>query len=112
MGVSLSDYRACIGCFNIIRLKFRGNLGFSINFITLQNFLIAFLSFCLLLSGDVEVNPGPERETTLSVCHWNLNSVSVDNFIKIKQLTAFLNIYKFDIVCCEPVFSLRLLPFS
>ncbi len=85
-------------------MKFRGNLGFSVSsFCSPQNLLI-IIFFCLLLSGDIEVNPGPERKTTLSVCHWNLNSVWVDDFTKIKQLTAFLNTYDFDIVCLGETF--------
>ena len=52
----------------------------------------------ILLSGDIESNPGPrEKENTLSVCHWNLNSVWVDNFSKIAQITAFLSVHNFDI---------------
>jgi len=38
----------------------------------------------------------------LSVCQWNLNSVWVDNFSKITQISAYLNVHKFDIFClCE-----------
>ena len=59
----------------------------------------------LILSGDVEVNPGPnKRKTTLSICHWNLNSVWPEDFIKIDQLSAFLNTHNFDIVCLGETF--------
>ena len=34
---------------------------------SLKHFLIAFL---ILLSGDVESNPGPNNKQTLSVFHW------------------------------------------
>eukprot|EP00111_Clytia_hemisphaerica_P014412 TCONS_00042437-protein len=108
MGVSLRQYRACIGCFNNLRLKYHGKLSYSSGLCTLQNLLFIFIFLCFILSGDVEVNPGLEKETTLSICHWNLNSVwvedSVGDFIKIKQLSAFLNIYKFDIVCLGETF--------
>ena len=63
------------------------------------------LAIYILLAGDVELNPGPgRRETTLSVCHWNLNSVWVDDFVKINQLSAFLNTYTFDILCLGETF--------
>ena len=38
-------------------------------------------SFLILLSADVELNPGPKRASTrnISICHWNLNSISAHN---------------------------------
>ena len=36
-------------------------------------------------SGDIEQNPGPKSDScqSFSICHWNLNSISAHNFIKI-----------------------------
>ena len=36
------------------------------------------------LSCDIEENPGPQSKpcSSLSVCHWNLNSIPARNFIK------------------------------
>ena len=36
-------------------------------------------------SGDIEQNPGPKSNScqSFSICHWNLNSISAHNFIKI-----------------------------
>ena len=105
MGVSLERYRACIECFNIFHfspssLKSNSGLYFS-GLICIS----AFILFCLILSGDIEINPGPvKHETTLSVCHWNLNSVWVDKFSKISNLSAFLHLNKFDIVCLGETF--------
>ena len=45
-----------------------------------------------------------ERDNTLSICHWNLNSVWVDDFSKIAQIFAFLNVHKFDIFCLSETF--------
>ena len=68
MGVSLEQYRVCIGCFNISFCMSRVSLISRCVFSKLRNFLLLFLIFCLVLSGDVEVNPGPnKRETTLSL---------------------------------------------
>ena len=35
-----------------------------------------------LLSADVELNPEPKRLSTsiISICHWNLNSISAHNY--------------------------------
>ena len=57
---------------------------------------------CLLrLSGDTELNPGPKPNSCqgFSICHWNLNSITSHNFIKVSLLTAYNNIHKFDIIC-------------
>ena len=60
------------------------------------------LIFCnlLFLCGDVELNPGPNQNTTkkLAICHWNLNSIAVDNFAKLVLLKAHNLIHKFDII--------------
>ena len=53
------------------------------------------------MSGDIETNPGPISSImqSLSICHWNLNSISTDNIIKIMLLQAYLTTHSFDIVC-------------
>ena len=101
MGVSLEQYRVCIGSFNFTWCVYSGK-GFEPLFSPFLNLfcLFAFVLICLLLSGDIEINPGPsEREKALSVCHWNLNSVWVDDFSKIDQISAFLESHQFDIFC-------------
>ena len=85
MGVSLEQYRVCIGRFNLVH--YVSNTGKSFepfpHFSGMVN-LFAFVLICLLLAGDIEINPGPSgKEGNLSVCHWNLNSVWVDDFSKI-----------------------------
>ena len=40
-------------------------------------FLISFLSFLLIFSNDVDLNPGPKKDSSkcnFSIAHWNLNS--------------------------------------
>ena len=41
-------------------------------------------SLLILLSADIKLNPGPKRASTsnISICHWNLNSISAHNFTK------------------------------
>ena len=51
-------------------------------------FLITFLSFLLILSNDVELNPGPKNDNSkrnFSIAHWNLNSIAAQNFVKLSQ---------------------------
>ena len=58
-------------------------------------------SLLILLSADVELNPGPKRVSTrnISICHWNLNSISAHNYVKLFLLKAYIAIHKFDIIC-------------
>ena len=53
------------------------------------------------LCGDVEENPGPKPNSNqiFSVCHWNLNSVSAHNYIKLSLLRVYVSTHKFDVIC-------------
>ena len=55
----------------------------------------------ILVSGDVEFNPGPRRSTdeTFSICHWKLNSLSAYNYNKLFLLRAYMAVHKFDLIC-------------
>ena len=56
-------------------------------------------------SWDIEANPGPGGfRSSLSICHWNLNSIWVEGFSKLSQILAFLNINQFDIFCLTETF--------
>ena len=57
--------------------------------------------FLVLLSGNVEINPGPRRSTdeTFSICHWNLNSLPAYHYNKLFLLRAYTAVYKFDVIC-------------
>ena len=60
----------------------------------------------IVLSGDVELNPGPKRKAAqiLSVCHWNLNSICAHNFTKLSLLRAYVSLHKFDIICLSETY--------
>ena len=106
MTVSLGQWRALMGIFNCrisgISTNNRYNLirklvskyeifllfyhylkGVYTTVITLQ-----YIFILLLCHGDVEPNPGPKKlkKNSLSVCDWNLNSLSALNFSKLTQL--------------------------
>ena len=56
-------------------------------------------------SWDIEANPGPGGwRSSLSVCHWNLNSISVEDLSKLSQISTFLNVDQFDIFCLTETF--------
>ena len=118
MMVSLVQWCAVIGTFNchfLAIFKSRTNsskkkLGslFETLFLcfhyfenTLFSLLILLYVFILLrCHGDIELNPGPKKskENTLSVCHWNLNSITAHNFSKLTQLKAYVSTYKHDFI--------------
>ena len=60
----------------------------------------------IYLSGDIETNPGPITNYAhgFKICHWNLNSIATDNFVKIPLLEAYAITHNFDIVCLSETF--------
>ena len=103
MTVSLVQWRAVVGIFNCPSLVIsKSNIcNISKNLCSIfeclflcyhcfENFLFFLLTFLYMFfllryHGDIELNPGPRKlkENTLSVCHWNLNSVIAYNFSKL-----------------------------
>ena len=69
-------------------------------------FFYMFYSYCIIMqSQDIEANPGPVGwRSSLSVYHWNLNSIWVEDFSKLSQISAFLNVHQFDIFCLTETF--------
>ena len=65
-----------------------------------------FYSLAIKLSGDIEENPGPKTNSCdcLSICHWNLNSICAQNFIKLSLLRAYISINKIDIICLSETY--------
>ena len=76
----------------------------------INDFYLAFqvLVFAdnILLSGDIELNPGPRISDcqNLSVSHWNVNSLSVHDFTKLDLIKAFNSNHDFDIICLSETY--------
>ena len=49
----------------------------------------------VLLSGDVELNPGPE---ILKFCCWNLNSITAYDFLRVSLIEAYNSINNYDLI--------------
>ena len=49
----------------------------------------------ILLSGDVETNPGPE---SLDFCCWNLNSIIAYDFLRVSLIEAYNSVYDYDLI--------------
>ena len=65
---------------------------------------LSFLFLILLMSEDIEKNPGPKENNNLSFLHWNLNSLAVHNYEKFLALQAFNSLHKYDIICLSETF--------
>ena len=65
-----------------------------------------FYSLPLLFSGDVEINPGSKRNSSnaFSICHSNLNSLSIHDYAKVFLLKAYIAIHKFGIICISETY--------
>ena len=93
----------------LLRAKFRISctdlntiLYFSITLIYVNHFWL--YNIFMKLGGDVEENPGtkPSSNQIFSIYHWNLNSISAHNYIKLLFLRTYLSTHEFDVICiCE-----------
>ena len=80
-------------------------LSFLVAIITIWS-LPWLYSLLILLSSDVELNPRPKRASTsnISICHWNLNSISAHNYTNLFLLKAYNAIHKFHIICLSETY--------
>ena len=58
------------------------------------------------MSGDVELNPGLKRNycNAFSIGHWNLNSISAQDYAKVFILKSYIAVHKFDIICISETY--------
>ena len=69
-------------------------------------FYLWYLQTIIILSGDIETNPGSTNDNNqyLTICYRNINSITTDNFIKFLLLEAYISTHKFDIICLSETF--------
>ena len=94
----------------LLRAKFRisytyvNTIFFSITLIYVNHFWLynIFIKLC----DDVEENPGPKPSSKqiFSIYHWNLNSISAHNYIKLSLLRVYLSTHKFDVICISETY--------
>ena len=51
----------------------------------------------ILLSGDIETNPGPDK-ATFSFCSWNLNSICAHDFTRVSLIEAYNSVHSYDLI--------------
>ena len=97
-GLCIENYRAAIGHFHLKRLSkfFRSRKKLSpysktkLQIYKMFTYIVVFQAL-LLMSGDVQVNPGPNN---LSVCHVNIRSLNEEKIDFIKQELGHFNIIR------------------
>ena len=65
-------------------------------------FRFVFILLILFVCADVELNPGRKNRNScynISICHFNLNSITAHNFGKVNLLQAYNAIHDFDMIC-------------
>ena len=96
----------------MLYMSWRTYVFLSIIIIHISDIVTAFWRYIsvilLLLSGDIETNPGPDPGylNSFSFCHWNLNSIAAHNFIKMSLLQAYNAINRFDITAHQKPINL------
>ena len=84
------------------------SLFHSLYFISAVSYIyrVWLYSLAIKRSGNMEENPGskPNSCDCVSICHWNLNTISAHNFIKLSVLCAYISINKIDIICLSETY--------
>ena len=81
------------------------NVHFNAFLVILYFFYSLYALNIILKSWDIESNPGPETGNTLNVFHyWNLNSVWIEDFLKLSLLQDYISINKCDIIFLSETF--------
>ena len=71
----------------------KANLTLPDYMFTIMYFINNFKHLLLLLSGDIEINPGPKRSSNINFCHWNLSDLAAHDFIKVPLVETFINFF-------------------
>ena len=76
------------------------SFNFDISLTLLNFFHSLFYQILLLLNGDVETNPGPNKKYKPFICcHWNVNSLTAHNMVKLSSIGAYNTIHKHNFIC-------------
>ena len=67
------------------------------------NIISNLVGLLLLMCADVHPHPGP-RTKSFSFCHWNLDSIMVENEVKIPLTEAISSVHKFDIIASSETY--------
>ena len=101
---------------NVVKYKFEINSPkkFVSNLTYFYIYLFWLVSIFLNRSGDIEKKPGPKTKScqSFSTYHWNLNSLSAQNFSKILLLQAYNAVHNYDIICLSETYLNCSIPYD
>ena len=109
MPVNALQWCAAIGnfykCTNP-QIKIKYGSHFSFNIIILSAFFHnLFYQICLVLHGNIELNPGPNKKfKPLTCCHWNVNSLTAHKMLKKSPIEAYNSIDNYDFICISKTY--------
>ena len=91
---------------NVLKITTKFCVLFSLFHNIVARVLVCLYNLLLMLSDDVEINPGPSSncKESFSICHWNLNSISAHDYFKLFCLKAYIILHKFDIICSSETY--------
>ena len=98
MGNFLNDYRQAIDLFNSVKICFCG-MSICDWPVSIMSLMCTVIILLLLLSNDIELNPGPVKLKSLSICHVNIRGLS-DSKLRVTrklQLQATVKRFQFDL---------------
>ena len=79
--------------------------NFDISLILLNLFYSLFYQILLLLHVDVETNPRPNKKCKpFTCCHWNVNSLTAHNMVKLPSIAAYNTIHKYHFICISETY--------
>ena len=88
-------------------IKMNKNLSFNFDLrLIFMNFFYSFFSEnLLLLHGDIETNPGPNKNyKSFTCCHWNVNSLTAHHMLKLSSIAAYNSVHKYNFICISETY--------
>ena len=74
-----------------------------------------WISIVLIVCGDIELNPGTEKNKSgdnFSLCHWNVNIIAAHDFSKLCLLEACNAHHMYDLICLSKTYLDSSVPYD
>ena len=99
-------------CFLAFKFLIRVIIFYVYLFLSIPLITLWYFQLVISLSNDISKNPGPQHSNhfdrvspDFSLCNWNLNTSSKDEFSRVSLLNAHNSIHNYDISLCETSLS-------
>ena len=89
----------------LIGIKKKLSFNVDLSSILMNFFYYLIHGTLLLLHGDIKTNPAPNKKfKPFTCCHWNVNSLTAHNMVKLSSIIAYNTIHKYDFICISGTF--------